>query len=81
MTCNQALPEGDGGTVNVWAPAVKTLALVIEGSDQTIPFLGKPGGWHELLTAQAKAGTLYRLQLPDGTLVPDPASSAPRERR
>jgi maltooligosyltrehalose trehalohydrolase len=58
----------------VWAPAVKTLALSIGGSDQTISFLGKPGGWHELVTAQAKAGTLYRLRLPDGTLVPDPAS-------
>jgi malto-oligosyltrehalose trehalohydrolase len=67
--------EPDGGVrFRVWAPAVKTLALSIEGSDETIPFLGKPGGWHELVTAQAKAGTLYRLRLPDGTLVPDPAS-------
>jgi malto-oligosyltrehalose trehalohydrolase len=67
--------EPDGKVrFRVWAPAAESLALSIEGSDQTIPFLGKPGGWHELLTTQAKAGTLYRLRLPDGTLVPDPAS-------
>ena len=67
--------EPDGKVrFRVWAPAAESLALSIEGSDETIPFLGKPGGWHELLTTQAKAGTLYRLRLPDGTLVPDPAS-------
>jgi maltooligosyltrehalose trehalohydrolase len=67
--------EPDRGVrFRVWAPAAEILALSIEGSDRTIPFLSKPGGWHELVTAQAKVGTLYRLQLPDGMLVPDPAS-------
>jgi malto-oligosyltrehalose trehalohydrolase len=58
----------------VWAPAAQSLALTIVGSEQTIPFLSKAGGWHELVTAEAKTGMLYRLQLPDGTCVPDPAS-------
>ena len=31
-------------------------------------------GWHELVTRSARAGSLYRFRLPDGTLVPDPAS-------
>src|ERR1700712_4328854 len=67
--------EPDGKVrFRVWAPAAESLALSIEGCDQTIPFVDKPGGWYELVTAQAKAGTLYRLQLPDGTLAPDPAS-------
>jgi 1,4-alpha-glucan branching enzyme len=39
--------ERDGKVrFRVWAPAAESLALSIEGSDQTIPFLGKPGGWH-----------------------------------
>src|ERR1700724_2464308 len=32
------------------------------------------GGWHELATDRARAGTLYQLVLPDGLRVPDPAS-------
>jgi malto-oligosyltrehalose trehalohydrolase len=31
-------------------------------------------GWHELVSREAAAGTLYRFVLPDGTRVPDPAS-------
>lgn len=31
-------------------------------------------GWHGLICADAHAGSLYRYRLPDGTLVPDPAS-------
>jgi 1,4-alpha-glucan branching enzyme len=58
----------------VGAPAAQSLALTIEGSEQTILFLSRLGSWHELVTAEAKAGTHGRLQLPDGTCVPDPAS-------
>jgi len=31
-------------------------------------------GWHELLTHEAKPGSLYQYVLPDGMMVPDPAS-------
>jgi malto-oligosyltrehalose trehalohydrolase len=58
----------------VWAPAAGSLALSIEGTEKTVPFLSQAGGWHELVTSDAKLGTLYRLKLPSGTLVPDPAS-------
>jgi 1,4-alpha-glucan branching enzyme len=58
----------------VWAPAVESLSLSIEGRDQTIPFSAEPGGWYELLVNEVEAGTLYRLLLPNGTCVPDPAS-------
>ncbi|MDW5266852.1 MAG: malto-oligosyltrehalose trehalohydrolase [Edaphobacter sp.] len=57
----------------VWAPAVESLSLSVEGHDQAIPFSAEPGGWYEL-THEAGEGTLYRFLLPDGTLVPDPAS-------
>lgn len=64
------------GTVRfrVWAPAVQSLSLIIEDRNKTIPFSTQPGGWYELLTKEAEVGALYRLLLPDGTRVPDPAS-------
>jgi maltooligosyltrehalose trehalohydrolase len=66
-------PDGEV-RFRVWAPAAESLTLIIQGSERTISFLSKPGGWHELVTGEAKVGSLYRLQLPNGTLVPDPAS-------
>ncbi len=33
-----------------------------------------PGGWHELVTAEARPGSLYHYVLADGTRIPDPAS-------
>lgn len=69
----EILPDGKV-RFRVWAPAVESLSLTVEGHDHTIPFSAEPGGWYELLTHEAGAGTLYRFCLPDGTLVPDPAS-------
>ena len=39
-----------------------------------LPMRALPGGWHELASRQARAGSLYRFVLPDGSRVPDPAS-------
>jgi maltooligosyltrehalose trehalohydrolase len=64
------------GTVlfRIWAPEADFITLSIAGSDLEIPLAARPGGWHELVTSEAQAGTRYRYILPDGTRVPDPAS-------
>ena len=66
--------RGQGGSrFRLWAPAQARIDLVIEGRD---PLTMEPTGqgWHELVVADAQPGSLYRFRLPDGLLVPDPAS-------
>ena len=74
----QALPFGaelrvDGSTrFRIWAPSVVGMAVAIEGGP-TLPMQEEAGGWH-VAEAPVGPGTRYRYRLPDGTLVPDPAS-------
>lgn len=65
--------EPGGVHFRLWAPAAEHVDLAIEGGDVLRMHKGKDG-FHELLTAQASAGTQYRFVLPDGLRVPDPAS-------
>ncbi len=58
----------------VWAPAAAFLHLALEGAAEPLPMTAVDGGWHELVTAAASAGSLYRYVLPNGLHVPDPAS-------
>jgi malto-oligosyltrehalose trehalohydrolase len=58
----------------VWAPEAAFLHLALEGSAERMPMARVDGGWHELVTAAATAGSLYRFVLPNGMQVPDPAS-------
>ncbi len=58
----------------LWAPAAESIAVALEPDGPTLPLESKPEGWHELLTGEAREGTLYRFVLPDGLKVPDPAS-------
>jgi malto-oligosyltrehalose trehalohydrolase len=58
----------------LWAPAQKRISLVLGGKGNTRPMQPLDNGWHELITDGASAGTLYRFELEDGLLVPDPAS-------
>src|SRR3546814_9244514 len=39
-----------------------------------MPMEARPEGWFELTTGRARDGSLHRFELPDGLLVPDPAS-------
>jgi len=57
----------------IWAPAQPHMLLALEGGPR-LPMQARSGGWHEILVEGAGAGTLYRYALPDGTLIPDPAS-------
>jgi maltooligosyltrehalose trehalohydrolase len=62
-----------GVLFRLWAPKLAAVSLALEG-DTLIPMAQIADGWHELLCANAKVGTLYQFALPDGSRVPDPAS-------
>jgi maltooligosyltrehalose trehalohydrolase len=57
----------------LWAPALDKLDLVLEGR-QHIPMIRRDHGFFETLVEHVTAGDLYSFALPDGRLVPDPAS-------
>ena len=59
----------------LWAPAAKQVSLALERNDANpIPLVSTDGGWYELLTKEARVGSLYRFQIDNNTSVPDPAS-------
>jgi len=69
----------DTGTrFRLWGPAHARVELAIEGAasepDSIRQMMAIGEGWHELVVPEAGPGTLYRFRLPDGVLVPDPAS-------
>lgn len=59
-----------------WAPSVEHAELVLGEAEPmaVIPMVKLEDGWFELVTDQAGEGTPYGFQLPDGMIVPDPAS-------
>ena len=68
-----------GGQVRfrLWAPGAQSVDLVLEssrGPARTLPMQMRAGGWVELVTDVAEAGSRYRFSIDRGTLVPDPAS-------
>ena len=72
-----AWPEGDGVRVRVWAPEHDRVELVWrrDGDHEVAAVLsrypdGTHGGWFDGLTV----GLQYRYRLPDGRVLPDPAS-------
>ncbi len=65
--------EEGGVRFRLWAPAAKTVELCIEGG-ATLPMARAGGGWFELTTDDARAGTRYRYCIDGGLAVPDPAS-------
>ena len=62
-----------GTRFRLWAPVHPRIDLVIEGRDP-LPMEDIGHGWRERVVRDAEPGTLYRFRLPDGLLVPDPAS-------
>jgi malto-oligosyltrehalose trehalohydrolase len=63
------------GTVrfSFWAPASPSVSVEVEGG-ASLPMEQKENGWHELVTDQARDGSLYTYRVLDGQKVPDPAS-------
>ncbi|MES2532529.1 MAG: malto-oligosyltrehalose trehalohydrolase [Pseudomonadota bacterium] len=79
MKHTHAMPFGatvldEGGVrFQFWSPALAPVELVRNG-DAPVAMHTEPDGWHRLDVADARAGDRYRFKLPDGRLVPDPAS-------
>ena len=63
-----------GVRFRLWAPLHAQIAVALEDLGQVVPMRSTGEGWHEVVCKEARAGTLYRFLLPDGTRVPDPAS-------
>ena len=58
----------------IFAPAAEQVQIAVEGASSPLAMVACGDGWHELLTPQARAGSLYRFVLPDGKQVADPVS-------
>lgn len=70
----QVLPDGRV-RFRLWAPAARRVELVLEsGGARVLPMDRGEGGWLELLTDEAGAGSHYRYLIDEETRVPDPAS-------
>lgn len=65
----------DNGSVRfrLWAPKAGRVDVCLE-SGRPLTLEAREGGWYELTTPEAHAGTRYRFQIDGGTEVPDPAS-------
>lgn len=58
----------------LWAPAEETVTLLVGGNEIAMRPAGE--GWHTAETDLARPGDRYSFRLPDGLVIPDPASHA-----
>jgi maltooligosyltrehalose trehalohydrolase len=65
------ITEG-GIRFRLWAPKCSRIDVSIDGEKNVMH--ASKDGWHEFISVQARAGSLYQYILPDGLKVPDPAS-------
>ncbi|RZI73984.1 MAG: malto-oligosyltrehalose trehalohydrolase [Variovorax sp.] len=78
MTHAHTMPFGatvhdNGVRFSFWAPDAACIALV-RNDLPAAPMAKDADGWHRLDLPDARAGDRYQFELPDGTLIPDPAS-------
>ncbi|MDP3032766.1 MAG: malto-oligosyltrehalose trehalohydrolase [Rhodocyclaceae bacterium] len=73
MPFGAELLDGGGVCFRLWAPGVTAVVLQLD-ERQGLPMTAVGGGRFELTVPSAHAGSRYRFRLPDGLLVPDPAS-------
>jgi maltooligosyltrehalose trehalohydrolase len=67
--------HSDGSvTFRLWAPAHERIQLQLAGAPTPVPMEPVGSGWHETWIAAVVAGARYGFILPDGKVVPDPAS-------
>lgn len=66
----------DGCRFRLWAPGVARVTLCIEGPgpEREVPLVPDAEGWVDCTVDGVVQGTRYRWRLPDGLMVPDPAS-------
>ena len=58
----------------LWAPAAQSVELLLGEARAALPMQAQPGGWFELQTGAAQAGTLYRYRINGTQQVADPAA-------
>lgn len=63
---------GQGTIFRLWAPAAKTVELVLDG--RSVPMQAEADGWHVLRRGDAGPGCRYRFRIDGEIEVPDPAS-------
>ncbi|AMM26826.1 malto-oligosyltrehalose trehalohydrolase [Variovorax sp. PAMC 28711] len=68
-----AAVHDNGVRFTFWAPDTALIALERNGL-AAAPMTRDADGWHRLDVPDARAGDRYQFRLPDGHLVPDPAS-------
>jgi maltooligosyltrehalose trehalohydrolase len=66
----------DGGVrFRLWAPAARRVELLLaDRGEQACEMRACEGGWFELVSQGARAGSRYRYRIDGGLIVPDPAS-------
>lgn len=75
MPFSATVIEDGGVRFRLWAPSVPSVRLCIDGIHSAeFPMQAVADGWHVLELDNAGPSTRYRFLLPDGKLVPDPAS-------
>jgi malto-oligosyltrehalose trehalohydrolase len=74
MPFGAALQQDGQVRFRLWAPAQHRVGLAIDGAKEPLWMRPCQGGWHELITDRARAGSRYSYVLHDGLRMPDPAS-------
>jgi len=62
----------EGVRFALWAPTARDVAVVVDGTEHTMP--QDEGGWRRLAVREARAGSRYQYRIDGNLLVPDPAS-------
>jgi len=65
-----------GVRFRLWAPAAHRMELMLQadGAVRALAMQALPGGWFEVLSREARAGSLYRFRIDGELQVADPAS-------
>jgi maltooligosyltrehalose trehalohydrolase len=63
----------DGTWFRLWAPGHPHINLIVNGRSPA-PMLAMEDGWHELHVEGLGVGSRYTFMLPNGEVIPDPAS-------
>src|SRR5262245_46724360 len=58
----------------LWAPNVRRVDVSLLENARYLPMTAVGEGWYELVTEQARAGSLYRYRINGENEIPDPAS-------
>ena len=69
-----AEPSGTGVRFRLWAPDAQRVELRLEETGRVLELRPGEGGWFELESAEAGAGTRYRYAIDGAMVVPDPVS-------